>query len=139
MPKKDPIISKYISLIQANTEAFKAFYVGDPIRIPASLLPCVIIAKRETQVHPLNNAEDEHTMALTLTVVSDIRNDLSTGDSFDFVVQGISTLYDLVEGREADYSLKSSSILDILRANPVVDATTKEAPKDVPSQQRLSK
>ena len=28
-----------------------------------------------------------------------------------------------MEGRETDYSLKSSSILDILRANPVVDAS----------------
>jgi hypothetical protein len=118
----DPIIEKYISLIKANTNAFSAFFQGDPIRIPASLLPCVIIAKRETEVRPLTNSEDEHAIGFNLTVVSDIRNDLSTGESFEHVVKGISTLYDLVEGRGADYSLKDASILGILRANPLVDA-----------------
>src|SRR3954447_15622653 len=114
MQYQDPILEKYIRLIQASTgTTFKAFYQGDPLKIPASLLPCIVIAKQQTEARPLSNAEDEHTIGLTLTVVSDIRSDLSTAESFDFVVKGISTLYDLVEGREDDYSLKDASILGI--------------------------
>jgi len=118
MTYTDPIISKYFDLVKANTGVFKAYFQGDPIRVPASMLPCLIIAKSETRVGPHTNAEDEHGIQLVATVISDVRSDLSDDNR---TVMGISTLYDIVEGRNADYSLKSNSLLGILREHINVD------------------
>ena len=60
MPYEDPIIAKYIDTIKAGTSAFKVFYFGDPIRIPASELPCLIVAKVDTRVSNMTNEEDMH-------------------------------------------------------------------------------
>lgn len=114
----DPIIAKYLDLVKTSTGAFKAFYQGDPIRVPASNWPCLIISKRETRVGPLTNAEDEHGIALIATVLVDVRKDLSDDKS---IVAGIGSLYDIVEGRNADYTLKSNSLLGILREHIDVD------------------
>jgi len=121
MPYTDPIISAYIDLIKANTSAITTFYQGEPLRIPASNLPCAIISKRETRVGPHTNAEDEHGIAMTITVITDIRSDLSTDENVAAVVAGVSSLYDIVEGRNADYTLKENSLLAILRRNIAVD------------------
>lgn len=119
---RDPIISTYEDLIKAGTSSIKFFYQGEPIRVPASNLPCAIIAKRETRVGTLTNAEDEHGIAMSITVIADIRQDLSTEESIAKAVAGVATLYDIIEGRNADYSLKDESVLGILRSTPVVDA-----------------
>ena len=121
MQYTDPIISKYIDLIKANTPAIAAFYQGEPIRIPASSLPCAIISKKETRVGPLTNAEDEHEISMSITVITDLRKDLSTEDNIAKAVAGVSTLYDLMEGRNDDYTLKDQSLLGILRSNLLID------------------
>ncbi len=117
----DPILKKYADLIAANTNVFKAVYYGEPTRIPASLFPCLILSKRETRVGNLSNAEDEHGIAITMTVIYDIRKELSTAEDDAKIVEGVAGLYDLVEGREADYTLKATSVLDILRSNVELD------------------
>src|SRR3954447_16990395 len=122
MTYADPIISKYFDLIIANTGAFKVFYQGDPVRSPGtSLLPACIIAKTGTNVGPLNNADDAHEIALRITIITDVRQGLSSEESNAKTVEGIATLYDLMEGRNADYTLKDTSILDILRSNINLD------------------
>ena len=118
----DPVIAAYTSLIRANTSAIKAFYQGEPIRLPASNLPCAIISKRQTRVGVLTNSEDEHGIGMSITIVADVRKDLSTDDNIAKAAAGVSTLYDLVEGRNDDLTLKDGSILGILRSNIVVDA-----------------
>jgi hypothetical protein len=115
----DPVISAYIELIRANTGEIKEFYQGEPIRVPASNFPCAIISKRQTRVAPASNAEDEHGIALSITIIADVRKDLSSDDSA--VTAGIGLLYDLVEGRNADLTLKENSLLGILRGNLLVD------------------
>lgn len=119
-PYKDPIIKAYTDLIKANTNIFKAFYIGDPIRVPISNLPALIISKNETRIGKLSNAEDEHGIAMILTVITDIRADIKDDKEF---APGINSLYNIIEGRESDtLKLKTDSILHILRNNLVVDA-----------------
>src|SRR5215208_3632734 len=118
----DPILEKYISLIKAHNGALKSFFQGDPIRIGASQLPACIISKTGTNVGPLSNAEDGHEIGLRITIITDVRQDLSSDESYAKIVEGVSSLYDLMEGRNADYTLKETSILDILRSNIIVDA-----------------
>lgn len=117
----DPIIQKYVELIKANTPAIREFYQGEPIRIPASSFPCAIIAKRETRAGALTNAEDEHGIGMSITIIADVRKDLSTEDNIAKAVAGVSTLYDIIEGRNEDYTLRDDSILGILRSNIILD------------------
>lgn len=118
---EDPIINAYIRLIKANTPAIRAFYQGEPIRIPATNYPCAIISKRETRAAALTNSEDEHGIGLSLTIIADVRSDLSTEENAAQVVAGVASLYDIMEGRNDDYTLKDSSILGILRSHLLVD------------------
>lgn len=112
---KDPVITKYIDLIKSKTSAFKAFYYGDPIRIPVSNMPALIISKVATDLTEFTNAEDEHNMQLTFTVITDIRKDISDNT---LIAAGISSLYYLIEGRDpATLILNPDSLAQILRHN----------------------
>src|SRR4051812_15785565 len=102
----DPVIAKYIELFKANNGAIKVYYQGEPVRIAGSDLPCAMISKRETRAGTFSNAEDEHGIALSMTVIVDVRNDLSTEENQAAVNAGVSTPYEIMEGRNADYSLK---------------------------------
>jgi hypothetical protein len=123
MNYQDPVIAKYIELLKAHAGgAIREFYQGEPVRIPSSSFPCALISKRETRVGPVSNAADQHEMALSITVIADVRSDLSTESGAKNAVAGIAALYDLMEGRNADYTLKETSVLGILRSNLEVDA-----------------
>lgn len=118
MNYQDPVISRYIELLKSRTGGtIKAWYQGEPVRLPNSELPCALISKRETRVGAVSNAEDQHEIALSITIVADVRSDLTTESGAQSAVAGIATLYDLMEGRNADYALKDTSILGILRSN----------------------
>lgn len=121
MAYQDPMLQKYIDLIQASNGEIKAYYQGDPIRVGASVLPVVLISKFETRVTKLTTTEDEHAIGIRITVITDIRKDLSTNENDAKIVEGVATLYDIMEGREANYTLKTTSILNILRTNELVD------------------
>lgn len=117
----DPIIKKYKDLIEANMPGvFKGFYQGDPFRVPKSMIPALVISKSQTNVGPLTNAEDDHQIGMTITVITDVRDERNDETE---VVPGIAQLYDIIEGRETTtYKLKAQSILNILRTNQIVDA-----------------
>lgn len=110
----DPILEEIKNLIQNNNSDFKSFYYGDPLIIARSLLPSCIISKATTVVADQNMAEDEHRLNLVITVVTDIRQDFNYGDG---LVAGWGSLYDLIEGREENRELKTSSIIHILKNN----------------------
>ena len=118
---KDPIIKKYQDLIKAAMPGvFKSFYQGDPIMIPKSSMPALVISKSRTRTGVMTNVEDEHEIALILTVVTDLRDEISDDKQ---MVPGIAQLYDIIEGRADDtYKLKTNTILHTLRSNTVVDA-----------------
>ena len=99
------------------------FYQGDPLKIPNSNLPCMIISKSQTRVAAETNVQDTQEMSLTITVVTDTRSDLSTNEDVSKIAPGVATLYDIVEGREdGTYVLKANSILGILRNNQLMDS-----------------
>jgi hypothetical protein len=122
MTYQDPVIAAYIELLKANNGTIKEYYQGEPIRIPTSNFPCAIISKRQTRIAPLTNKEDEHGIGLSITVITDVRQDITSNDSAEAAVAGVATLYDIIEGRNADLTLKDTAILDILRSNLLVDA-----------------
>lgn len=120
---KDPIMKKYFDLITGivGEGVFKGLYYGDPIKIPQTRLPALIISKDESRMSVLSNVEDEHLMAFTLTVVSDIRAEINDDKE---IAPGVASLYNIIEGREDDtLKLKTKSILHILRNNVDVDTS----------------
>ena len=120
---RDPISKKYIDLIVGivGEGFFKGIYYGDPIRIPVSNLPALIISKDETRIGNITNTEDQHLMAFMITVITDIRNDINDDKA---IAPGTASLYDIIEGREEDtLKLKTKSLLHILRNNVDVDTT----------------
>lgn len=113
---KDPIIERIFNIIDAaDGGAINSYYYGDPLVIPKSNLPALIGTKDTTEIDDETNAEDSHTVRIVLTLVIDIRD--YVGDAIVNVEAGDQKLYDIMEGRNADYTLKSTSIVDILRKN----------------------
>lgn len=113
-------MKKYGELIRAGNKEIKGVYYGEPIRIPKSSLPALIVAKVDTTVVHQNNVEDLHHIRLAITIVTDIRDTISEDKT---MVAGVNALYNLMEGRnESDYTLKADSVLYILRHNVEVDS-----------------
>lgn len=112
----DPVLKLYHNMIQESTgNLFKAVYYGDPIAIPKSSMPALVLSKSRTRIGKISNAEDQHDIDIILTVVVDVRDTINDDKQ---IVPGIAQLYDIIEGRESDgYALKENSILNILRSN----------------------
>ncbi len=114
---RDPIIERFIELIKAvEGVAFKSYYHGDPLVIPKSNLPALLISKDNTPIGDASNAEDYHRPRFVFTVVTDIREQIGSPADGDIVVAD-SMLYDIFEGRNEDFSLKETALVAILRKN----------------------
>lgn len=114
----DPIIEKYFDLIKKNTQVFKAYYYGDPVRIPVSNMPAICGSRRMTTTTWGDSARDEHSMTLVFTIITDIRKDFSDDVT---LVPGWNTIFDIVEGRDpSTLLLKSQSLLNIIRHNTLI-------------------
>lgn len=115
---KDPIVQKYLDLVKDNTSGIRGFYNGFVAKIPASMLPAVMISIESVEGISFSNDEDEHRVTLVLTYVADIRQtfeESALATTLNKVVEA------LVGREETDYSLKTSSILYILRNNIDID------------------
>ena len=62
--------------------------------------------------------EDEHSVRISLTVVSDVRDTITDDKT---MVSGTNALYNIMEGRNEDYTLKLDSLVYILRHNVEID------------------
>lgn len=119
---KDPIIEKLIenfeeNLIQdpGNVRYVRTYYHGDPLIIPKSNLPCICLSKDVTQITDESNAEDQHRINIYLTLVVDIRDVVE--DDMENVNVGESIMWDIIEGRNDDYTLREDTVLYALRNN----------------------
>ena len=116
---KDPIIAKIIeALTAAELPGIKGIYNGDVVVPAKDDVPLVYVAKDTTTISQADNMEDEHLMPMVATVLYDMTQDI--GQSYDMVA-GASSLYEIVEGRDDDYKLKTNTIAYVLRENQVLD------------------
>ena len=109
---KDPVLRKYGDLIMLYNKQIKRIYYGDPIRVGSSSLPALILAKSGTDISNFSNAEDRHQMKISISVITDVRDTISEDVQ---MVKGVNALYNILEGRNEDFTLKADSILGILR------------------------
>lgn len=116
---KDPIIAKIIDLLEAaDLPGIKGIYNGDVVVPAKDDLPLIYVAKDTTAIGQADNLEDEHLLPMVATVIYDMTTDI--GQSYDMVA-GASSLYEIVEGRNDDYSLKPNTLAYVLRQNQVLD------------------
>ena len=122
----DPIIQKIFTAIKAKNGEIKKYYEAFPLRICDSELPAIVISKVRTEVASFDQggaaSRDQQSISLVLTLITSVRSELSTANADSDTVAGVAKLYDLMEGRsESDYTLKTTSLLSILRNNLNLD------------------
>ncbi len=117
----DPVLQKIADVIKANGK-IQTFYFGDPLKVVASNLPACVLTKNGTRAGQVTNAEDGHEIGITITIITDIRQDLSTEDNIALITPGVATLYEMIEGRGSDYKLNANSVLNLLRSNQLLDS-----------------
>lgn len=117
---KDPIIEKLIEQFQENLtkddgdlKKIKTYYHGDPLMIPKDNLPAICLTKDVTRITDESNAEDSHKINVYLTLVIDIRNFVE--DDMADVNVAESVMWDIIEGRNEDFTLRTDTLLYILR------------------------
>ena len=67
-----------INLIKTRLEGvlkgkIKSFYVGDPILIPESMMPCISISPDRSEFEILDNARDGRTHTISIALIIDAR------------------------------------------------------------------
>lgn len=118
MNYEDTIVKKYLDLIKNNVGGIKSFYNGTCVQIPLSKLPMVMIDITDTEVTEFSNTEDQHIVSLVLTFIADMRKEISAAQ---LIEAGFGKVLDVLVGRTSNYSLKTNSILYVLRHNLNID------------------
>jgi len=107
-------LEKIRDILRSSITSVKNYYIGDPVLIPASYLPCITIDQVSTAVKTLDSARDIYTTNVQLSYIMDIRSDFNKRP--DEVI-GTTTLREVMEGRDASGDLKTNSIVYLLTKN----------------------
>ena len=113
---RDPILKAIIDMLEVEgPEELEGHYVYGDVLAPAkSLLPVVSVARQGTNIQSDGTMQDVHTSAIVLSVIYDWTQDYD--QSFD-LTRGSNGLYQLIEGRNADFSIKARTLSYALRDN----------------------
>lgn len=117
----DPVLAKLIAVLDADGPvALRGkYYQGDPVLIPTSLqYPMCFVSRDTTNVSAADTLQDMHTMPIVLNVVFNGARELNQAA---FSQAGAMGLYELCEGRGADYSVRTDTILGVLRNHLALD------------------
>lgn len=111
---RDPILGAIINLFNSYgpPELKNRYFYGDPLQVPKSQLPAVFLTKDITEISNLTNAEDQSAIHIVANIVLDLTRDFN--QAFDNVTSS-NAVYDFMEGRDAAYELKPTSLCYILR------------------------
>lgn len=117
---QDPIIKKVIEDFEPNGPSrLEGKWINGDVLLPAkSELPLAYITKENTDAFPASNMEDEHLMPLVATIVWDLTEDF---DGIYNMVKSTNDLYELMEARNDDYTLKTDSLLYRATLNQQLD------------------
>lgn len=115
---RDPVIAAVIDLLEAegSPELKGRYYYGDILLAPRGQMPFCSIAIDNQAITSADSGNDVAVIPLVINVVVETTKDVHSWD----VMAGTNKLYDLLCGRNADYSLKSTSIAGIIRKHAEV-------------------
>ncbi len=112
-------MKKSIELLKTKLQAklggkIKTFYIGDPILIPESAMPCIAISPVKTTSTIVDNARDMHAHSITIAIIVDARKYF--GATPDKMV-GSQYLMEIMSNENEDGTLDPNTILGVLRDN----------------------
>jgi hypothetical protein len=117
---RDPFITKLISVFNAegSPELKNRYFYGDPLQVPKNQLPACFITRDSTRVTTNTNGEIQTEADIVINAVFDLTRDFN--QAFDNITSS-NTMYDCFEGRNADYTLKDTSLVYILDKHQSLD------------------
>ena len=103
------------TLLQAKLSgAIKSFYVGDPILLPESAMPCISISPNKTNITIADNQRDNREHTIDIALIVDARQFFNaTPDK----MVGTTFLMEIMAKEDADTTINSNTILGVIREN----------------------
>lgn len=116
-------MKKSIELLKDKLQAklqgkIKYFYIGDPVLIPESAMPCIAISPNQTESTVADNSRDKHTHRITVAVIINAKTFF--GATPEKMV-GSTYLMDIMGGEDSDTTVNDNTILGVLRNNLNLD------------------
>lgn len=117
---RDPLLQKLIDMLEdEGPPSLRGHYrQGDVLAPPRRELPIVSVARQGTVVDSDSTMTDTHTTSIVMAIIVDWTEDLDK--SFD-LVRGTTTLYELMEERDANYYVKPGTLSYAIRNNDKLD------------------
>jgi len=108
-------INKLKTLLQSKlTGPISSFYIGDPILLPESAMPCIAISPNKSDITVADNQRDNREHTIDIALIIDARQYFNaTPDK----MVGTSFLMEMMEKENADLTINSNTILGLLREN----------------------
>lgn len=112
---KDPILQAVINHLEKHANRdIKTYYYGDVLLVPKTELPVISVAIDATRIAVDDTGTDKSTVPLVISVITDIGD--NPNRDFD-VMAGTNSLYEIVIGRNDDFTFRKDSLAYILRAH----------------------
>lgn len=108
-----------INLIKTRLEnvlkgKVKSFYIGDPMLIPESAMPCISVSPNRSDFEILDNARDGRTHTINVALIIDARQFF---DATPAKMVGTTFLMEIMQKEDADGTINDNTILGSLRSN----------------------
>lgn len=111
----DTTITLLKTLFQASLGGtIKNYYIGDPVLIPESALPCIAISPEQTITTFADSARDQREHTISIALIIDARKYFN---SMPNEMVGTRYLMETMSKEDADGTINGNSLLGILRAN----------------------
>jgi hypothetical protein len=114
---KDTIADTMIDLLKTNlgSAGFKQYYYGDPIAIPQSQLPAVVVEFESSDITVSTTAQDDVDDVLVIKLVFNKKSDFNKTAS---EIAGHRRLRELMQGVDSTTGkIAANTVIGILRAN----------------------
>jgi hypothetical protein len=92
----------------------KYFYIGDPVLIPESLMPCITISPNRTETDFADSGRDKHSHVIDIALIINAKTYFNAAPE---KMVGSEFLMEIMSLENTDGSLSDNSILGVLRDN----------------------
>ena len=92
----------------------KSFYIGDPILIPDSMMPCIYIAPSSSTISIADNQRDSRMHKIEIAIVIDARKFFGSTPN---EMIGTTFLMEIMSKENTDGTIDDTTILGVIRDN----------------------
>jgi len=108
-------INELKTLLQAKLSGtIRSFYIGDPILLPESAMPCIAISPNRSNITLADNQRDNREHTITVALIIDARQYFNaTPDK----MVGTTFLMETMAKEDSDTTINANTILGVIREN----------------------